>query len=99
MEGCQEPLAELPAEVREVIERHESRGFTSCPEYVAPGSAFYPEHLCRPQPWPDGLERTFVEMSVVVSETMNGPSEFTVTGRFRDWACSTGCRRSERRRS
>jgi proline iminopeptidase len=24
-------------------------------------------------------------MSPVVYETMNGPSEFTVTGRFRDW--------------
>lgn len=24
-------------------------------------------------------------MSAVVYETMNGPSEFTVTGRFRDW--------------
>ena len=32
-----------------------------------------------------GLERTFAEMSPVVYETMNGPSEFTVTGRFRDW--------------
>jgi proline iminopeptidase len=37
------------------------------------------------QPWPDGLERTFAELSAVVYETMNGPSEFTVTGRFRDW--------------
>ncbi len=83
--GCQELLAELPAEVREVIERHEARGFTSCPEYVAAVSVFYRQHLCRLQPWPDGLERTFAEMSAVVYETMNGPSEFTVTGRIRDW--------------
>jgi pimeloyl-ACP methyl ester carboxylesterase len=40
----------------------------------------------RPQkPWPAGLERSFAEMSPVVYETMNGPSEFAVTGRFRDW--------------
>jgi proline iminopeptidase len=46
---------------------------------------FYRRHLCRLDPWPAGLERTFAEMSPVVYETMNGPSEFTVTGRFRDW--------------
>jgi len=78
-------LAELPAEVREVIERHEAAGFTSCPEYLGAVAVFYQRHLCRLQPWPVGLERSFAEMSAVVYETMNGPSEFTVTGRFRDW--------------
>ena len=85
VQGCQELLAELPAEVREVIEHHEAQGFTSCPEYVAAVNVFYQRHLCRSRPWPAGLERTFAEMSPVVYETMNGPSEFTVTGRIRDW--------------
>ncbi|MGD0875719.1 MAG: proline iminopeptidase-family hydrolase [Acidimicrobiales bacterium] len=85
VEGCQELLAEMPSEVREVIERHEAQGFTSCPEYVSAVTVFYQKHLCRLQPWPTGLERTFAEMSPIVYETMNGPSEFTVTGRFRDW--------------
>jgi proline iminopeptidase len=40
VEGCQELLAELPAEVREAIERHGAQGFTSCPEYVAAVSVF-----------------------------------------------------------
>ena len=78
-------LAELPADVREVIERHEAQGYTSCPEYLGAVAVFYQRHLCRLQPWPAGLERSFAEMSPVVYETMNGPSEFTVTGRFRDW--------------
>lgn len=85
VEGCQELLAEMPSEVREVIERHEAQGFTSCPEYVSAVTVFYQKHLCRLQPWPTGLERTFAEMSPIVYETMNGPSEFTVTGRFHDW--------------
>ena len=85
VEGCAELFADLPADVQEVITRHENTGFTSCPEYLGAVSVFYKRHLCRLDPWPDGLERTFAEMSPVVYETMNGPSEFTVTGRFRDW--------------
>lgn len=85
VEGCLELLAELPSDVREVIERHEAQGFTSCPEYLGAVAFFYQQHLCRLRPWPVGLERSFAEMSSVVYETMNGPSEFTVTGRFRDW--------------
>ena len=80
-----ELLAELPDDVRRVIEDHEAAGFTSCPEYLGAVAVFYQRHLCRLQPWPAGLERSFAEMSPVVYETMNGPSEFTVTGRFRDW--------------
>ena len=85
VQGCQELLAELPADVREVIDRHEAQGFTACPEYAAACLVFYKRHLCRLQPWPSGLERDFGEMSHVIYETMNGPSEFTVTGRIRDW--------------
>jgi len=85
VEGCQELLAELPADVREVMASHEARGFTSCPEYVAAVSVFSKRHLCRLQPWPAGLERSLAEESRVVYETMNGPTEFTVTGNFRDW--------------
>ncbi len=85
VEGCMQLLAELPADVRETIEWHEARGFTACPEYLGAVAVFYRRHLCRLDPWPAGLERSFAEMSPVVYETMNGPSEFTVTGRFRDW--------------
>jgi proline-specific peptidase len=84
-EGCRELLAELPFDVRETIARHEAAGYTSCPEYLGAVTVFYQKHLCRLQPWPSGLERSFAEMSPVVYETMNGPSEFTTTGRFRDW--------------
>ncbi len=85
VQGCAELFAELPVDVQDVITRHEQTGFTSCPEYTGAVSVFYKRHLCRLAPWPASLERTFAEMSPVVYETMNGPSEFTVTGRFRDW--------------
>jgi len=85
VEGCMQLFAELPPDVQKVIRHHEDTGFTSCPEYLGAVSVFYKRHLCRLDPWPVSIERTFAEMSPVVYETMNGPSEFTVTGRFRDW--------------
>jgi proline iminopeptidase len=36
-------------------------------------------------PWPPGLERSFAEAGYDVYNTMNGPSEFTVTGTLKTW--------------
>jgi proline iminopeptidase len=82
---CDELLAEEPAEVREVIRRHEQDGFTACPEYQAAILGFYRAHVCRLNPWPAGLERSFAEAGYQVYNTMNGPSEFTVTGTLKTW--------------
>jgi proline-specific peptidase len=82
---CAELLAPLPAQTREVIASHEERGFTDCPEYQAAILDFYRQHVCRMNPWPEGLERSFAEAGYPVYHTMNGPSEFTVTGTLKDW--------------
>ena len=85
IEGCNELLAELPASEREILARHEASGFTACPEYQGALVTFYRRHVCRLDPWPEGLERSFLEIGADVYETMNGPSEFTVIGNFKDW--------------
>lgn len=82
---CAELLARQPAEVRATIKEHEDRGFTGCPEYAAAILGFYREHVCRLDPWPAGLERSFAEAGYDVYNTMNGPSEFTVTGTLKTW--------------
>ncbi|WP_273847309.1 proline iminopeptidase-family hydrolase [Rubrobacter calidifluminis] len=82
---CSEMLAEEPEEVRETIRHHEERGFTACPEYASAILGFYKKHVCRMEPWPEGLERSFAEAGYEVYETMNGPSEFTVVGTLKDW--------------
>jgi proline-specific peptidase len=82
---CAELLAQQPAEVTRVIRDHEASGFISCPEYQAAILGFYREHFCRLDPWPDSLERSFAEAGHLVYLTMNGPSEFTVTGTLRNW--------------
>ena len=47
---------------------------------------FYRAHVCRLSPWPAGFERSFAEAGIdQVYNTMNGPSEFTVTGTMKTW--------------
>ncbi|HEY8044376.1 MAG TPA: proline iminopeptidase-family hydrolase [Streptosporangiaceae bacterium] len=82
---CAELLSAQPAEVRQVIREHEHAGFTACPEYQAAILGFYREHVCRMSPWPASLERSFAEAGYDVYNTMNGPSEFTVTGTLKTW--------------
>jgi len=79
--------AELPAEVEEVLRRHEAAGTTDSDEYQTTMMAFYDRHVCRVRPWPDWLQRTFDEMDANpdVYHTMNGPSEFHVIGPLKDF--------------
>jgi len=82
---CAALLAEETEETRRVIREHEAAGFTGCPEYQAAILGFYRKHVCRLDPWPAGLERSFAEAGYDVYNTMNGPSEFTVTGTLKTW--------------
>jgi len=82
---CEELLAEETEQTRRVIREHEAAGFTACPEYQAAILGFYRKHVCRLDPWPAGFERSFAEAGYQVYNTMNGPSEFTVTGTLKTW--------------
>jgi proline-specific peptidase len=85
IQECADLLEAEPDEVRETIRSHEEQGFTACPEYQAALLGFYRKHVCRLDPWPAGLERSFAEAGYQVYGTMNGPSEFTVVGTLKDW--------------
>jgi L-proline amide hydrolase len=78
---------DLPADVQEALTRHEAEGTTDSPEYQEAITVFYRRHLCRLEPWPDDLLRTFaaLEEDPTVYGTMNGPSEFHVIGTLREW--------------
>jgi proline-specific peptidase len=82
---CAELLAQQPDDVQATIREHEESECTACPEYQAAILGFYREHVCRLNPWPGGLERSFAQAGYDVYNTMNGPSEFTVTGTLKTW--------------
>jgi proline-specific peptidase len=78
-------LTALPRRDQDIIRRHEDAGWMSCPEYVAVIETLYKRHLCRLDPWPDGMERAFAELGTDVYVAMCGPSEFNITGILKDW--------------
>lgn len=46
---------------------------------------YYNKHICRLQPWPDGVNRAFKHVNYPVYLMMQGPSEFSVGGRLSNW--------------
>jgi L-proline amide hydrolase len=85
--GANELLEQLDPAVVEAIRAGERSGETSTPEFQAAVMEFYERHLCRVDPWPDGLLRSFeaMEADPTVYGTMNGPTEFTVVGTIKDF--------------
>jgi L-proline amide hydrolase len=73
---------EFPADVVSTIRAGERSGETSTPEFQAAVMEFYKRHVCRLDPWPDEVVRSFaaMESDPTVYGTMNGPTEFTVVG-------------------
>jgi proline iminopeptidase len=84
-EVCQELLDELPAEERETIERLEAEDRMLTPEYEEALGPFYRRHVCRLDPWPDYVVRSFDRMAAPIYHYMAGPSEFRIIGTLRDW--------------
>ncbi|HEV2459086.1 MAG TPA: proline iminopeptidase-family hydrolase [Ktedonobacterales bacterium] len=80
--------SELPPDVQATLLRHEAAGTTDSPEYQEAMLVFYRRHVCRLDPWPDGLVRSFdkIAQNPEVYATMNGPSEFHVIGTLKDWS-------------
>jgi L-proline amide hydrolase len=79
---------ELPAEVQATLLAHEVAGTIASDEYKAASQVFYQRHVCRLDPWPDEVRRTFDAMDAdpTVYHAMNGPTEFHVIGSLKDWS-------------
>lgn len=79
--------AELPPSVQQTLLRHEEAGTTDDPEYEEAMMVFYRRHVCRVDPVPDYVQRTFQQLVEYpeVYHTMNGPSEFYVVGTLKNW--------------
>jgi L-proline amide hydrolase len=79
---------DLPPEIQATLLAHEAAGTTSTQAYKDAVRVFYDRHVCRVNPWPAEVERTFaaLEADPTVYLTMNGPSEFHVIGTIRAWS-------------
>jgi L-proline amide hydrolase len=80
--------AELPPKVQRTLLEHEAAGTTDDPAYQEAMLVFYRRHVCRADPWPECVTRTFeqIDRNPEVYHTMNGPSEFHVIGTLKDWS-------------
>lgn len=80
--GANELLDDFPPDIVATIRAGELSGETSTPEFQAAVMEFYKRHVCRLDPWPDEVVRSFaaMESDPTVYATMNGPTEFTVVG-------------------
>src|SRR5215813_7834110 len=86
MEYAAKLRSELPKDVQAILDKYEKAGNFQAPEYQAVMlKEVYSRHICRLDPWPEPLERSFRHLNEKVYITMQGPNEFVVTGNFKDW--------------
>ncbi len=74
----------LPPSVRRTIRESNEKGDFQSPRYLKAVDVFYRTHLCRLPVWPHEVVQS-LENTGTVYRVMNGPNEFTITGRIRDW--------------
>jgi len=79
--------SQLPPQINAVLLKHEAAGTTNSPEYQSAMMEFYNRHVCRVVPHPEEVQRSFAKLTEYpeVYYTMNGPSEFHVTGTLKNW--------------
>jgi proline iminopeptidase len=84
---------ELPIEMQEAIERHESAGTTDSPEYQAAFGEWMRRHVCRNEAILDNILKAFGDPATGINgqvyNTMQGPSEFSITGNLKDFDRTT----------
>ncbi|MCJ1230656.1 hypothetical protein MMC12_007330 [Toensbergia leucococca] len=78
---------QLSREVQDTLTRHEREGTTESAEYEGAVEVFYARFMCRVDPMPEEIQASFAGLKKdnTVYMTMNGPSEFHVTGSLKEW--------------
>ncbi len=77
-------IALMPPEIRVAIETGEATGDFG-DAYQAAMMAYYEKHVCLLSPWPSSLQKAFSRLNVDVYNTMWGASEFTMTGKLKNY--------------
>ena len=84
---AQEVLApQMDPKVLDTLRAIEAKGDFTNPKYdelLFPH--FYSKHICRVEPWPEPVVRSFSHLNKEIYTMMQGPSEFGVAGRLANW--------------
>jgi proline iminopeptidase len=76
----------LPATVQAVMAKYEAEKKYDAPEYQEIlFSQVYRRVLCRLNPWPEPAEMSLAHMNAKIYNLMQGPSEFVITGNYKNW--------------
>ncbi len=76
----------LPAATRALMDKYEAKGQYDAPEYQdVLMTDVYRRFFCRLEPWPEPLVRGFAHLNEKIYNLMQGPSEFIITGNFKNW--------------
>ncbi|KAI1108468.1 proline-specific peptidase [Nemania sp. NC0429] len=83
IEGAEQLRAALPPEMRDALEHADPKS----PEYEAALKEFYARHLCRLDPFPAEIQKSFehLEDDPTAYLTLQGPSEVEITGSLKNW--------------
>lgn len=81
-------LLKMPREVQRIVKEAEISGDFANEDYRKAAMKYYKKHLCRLDPWPECLRRSFSKLAVNIYEYMWGPSEFTITGTLKEYDCT-----------
>ncbi|HPS13982.1 MAG TPA: proline iminopeptidase-family hydrolase [Prolixibacteraceae bacterium] len=77
-------IEQLPEAIQQTIRKYEALEDYASPEYQEAMIFFYKRHLCRVQPLPECMVRTFEKTGTDVYNYLWGYSEFTMTGTLKE---------------
>lgn len=78
-------VAELPDDLRSVIQSQEDGDEVDPTLYDKATDAFYRRHLCRTDPWPAEVTDDIAAANLDLYEFMWGPTEFSATGTLKNF--------------
>lgn len=83
--GLTRLIDSMPGGFAGTLRRLEAAGKTATPEYAALTQLFYDRFVLRTPPSPDALASFEALSKSIAYRVLNGPNEFTITGRIRHW--------------
>ena len=85
---CAKLRASLPAGTQAVLDRAEAAGDFESRQAQLATMEYYNRYFCRLDPWPECMLETLLGFGRRTYQTMQGPTEFIVTGNLRAYDCT-----------